>query len=144
MIVIISMKAEAKLQVSELLPHFSNKLVLCQYLYPLSSSILVWNELKNEFNVCRQYSTQEPCSCLHFTKASLIVGAEKFYEIDLKTFDIEEFLDESDTSLAYAIYGSTQMSSYPVAILQVWCYCHVLIYGQNYQATLCFVCCVPF
>ncbi|XP_042883993.1 citron rho-interacting kinase-like isoform X1 [Penaeus japonicus] len=82
-------------------------------------SILVWNDLKNEFNVCRQYSTQEPCSCLHFTKASLIVGAEKFYEIDLKTFDIEEFLDESDTSLAYAIYGSTQMSSYPVAILQV-------------------------
>lgn len=82
-------------------------------------SILVWNDLKNEFNVCRQYSTQEPCSCLHFTKASLIVGAEKFYEIDLKTFDIEEFLDESDTSLAYAIYGSTQMSSFPVAILQV-------------------------
>ncbi|XP_042220516.1 citron rho-interacting kinase-like [Homarus americanus] len=82
-------------------------------------SILLWNTLEEKFTVCRQYRTQEPCSCLHFTQASLIVGAEKFYEIDLKTFDIEEFLDESDTSLAYAIYGSAQMSSFPVAIMQI-------------------------
>lgn len=53
------------------------------------NSILLWNDLEEKFTVCRQYSTQEPCSCLHFTQASLIVGAEKFYEIDLKTFDIE-------------------------------------------------------
>ncbi|XP_066953798.1 citron rho-interacting kinase-like [Macrobrachium rosenbergii] len=82
-------------------------------------SILTWNEPQEKFTVCRQYSTQEPCSCLHFTQATLIVGAEKFYEIDLKTFEIEEFLDETDSSLAYAIYGSAQMSSFPVAILQV-------------------------
>ncbi|XP_045599128.2 citron rho-interacting kinase [Procambarus clarkii] len=82
-------------------------------------SILVWNNLQEVFTVCRQYSTQEPCSCLHFTQVSLIVGAEKFYEIDLKTFDIDEFLDVSDASLAYAIHGSSQMSSFPVAIMQV-------------------------
>ncbi|KAK7071774.1 hypothetical protein SK128_024513, partial [Halocaridina rubra] len=82
-------------------------------------SILLLNESQDKFSVCRQYSTQEPCSCLHFTQASLIVGAEKFYEIDLMTFEIEEFLDESDPTLAYAIFGSAQMSSFPVAILQV-------------------------
>ncbi|XP_045137030.1 citron rho-interacting kinase-like [Portunus trituberculatus] len=81
--------------------------------------ILVWKDLEERFSLCNQYSTQEPCSCLHFTQVSLIVGAEKFYEIDLKTFEIEEFLDESDTSLTYAIYGSAQMSSFPVAIIQV-------------------------
>ena len=51
----------------------------------------------------KQYSTQEPSSCLYFTATSLIVGAEKFYEIDLNTFNIEEFLDETDSSLSYAI-----------------------------------------
>ncbi|CAL4077327.1 unnamed protein product, partial [Meganyctiphanes norvegica] len=84
-------------------------------------SILMWNSAdeKGGFKVCRQYSPQEPCSCFHFTTASLIVGAERFYEIDLRTFTIEEFLDESDTTLAYAVYGLTQRSSYPLAIIQV-------------------------
>lgn len=84
-------------------------------------SILMWNssDEKGGFKVCRQYSPQEPCSCFHFTKASLIVGAERFYEIDLRTFTIEEFLDESDTTLAYAVYGLSQRSSYPMAIIQV-------------------------
>ena len=55
----------------------------------LHCSILLWKDLEEKFILCNQYSTQEPCSCLHFTQVSLIVGAEKFYEIDLKTFEIE-------------------------------------------------------
>lgn len=55
----------------------------------VACSILLWKELEDKFSLCNQYSTQEPCSCLYFTQASLIVGAEKFYEIDLKTFEIE-------------------------------------------------------
>lgn len=55
----------------------------------ITCSILLWKELEDKFSLCNQYSTQEPCSCLYFTQASLIVGAEKFYEIDLKTFEIE-------------------------------------------------------
>lgn len=55
----------------------------------VACSILLWKELEDRFSLCNQYSTQEPCSCLYFTQASLIVGAEKFYEIDLKTFEIE-------------------------------------------------------
>ncbi|KAK8723357.1 hypothetical protein OTU49_011677 [Cherax quadricarinatus] len=82
-------------------------------------SILLWNNLEGKFSVCQQFSTQEPCCCLHFNQSSLIIGAEKFYEADLKTLAIKEFLDASDTSLAYAIYGSAQMASFPVAIIQV-------------------------
>ncbi|RXG73074.1 Citron Rho-interacting kinase [Armadillidium vulgare] len=82
-------------------------------------SIFWWCDDKQSFEVCRQYSTQEPCSCFQFTPTSLIVGAERFYKINLKNFEIDEYLDESDTSLAYAIYGSAQMSSFPVAIIQV-------------------------
>ncbi|XP_076037346.1 citron rho-interacting kinase sticky [Oratosquilla oratoria] len=82
-------------------------------------SILKWCERTGKFMTRRQYSTQVPCSCLHFTKESLIVGSEKFYEIDLKTFSIEEFLDESDPSLAYAVTKTPQVSSNPIAILQI-------------------------
>lgn len=49
----------------------------------------MWVETEERLKLCRQYSTQEPCTCLHFTQVSLIVGAEKFYEIDLKTFEID-------------------------------------------------------
>ena len=52
-------------------------------------SILVWSNDQDNFVVCRQYSTQEPCSCFLFTPYSLIVGAERFYKIDLKNFTIE-------------------------------------------------------
>ena len=69
--------------------------------------------------VIRQYGTQEACTWCLFTPAALIVAADKLYEIDLNSFTIEEFLDESDTSLAYAIYGTAHMSSFPLAVLQV-------------------------
>ena len=82
-------------------------------------SIQIWQDEKNQFKMCRQYSPQEPCSCFLFTKASLIVGAEKFYEIDLKTFSIDEFLDESDKSLAYAFNESSQTPLFPLSIIQI-------------------------
>lgn len=40
-------------------------------------------------------------------------------EIDLKLYTIEDFLDASDTSLAYVIYGTVQHNCFPVAIIQV-------------------------
>ncbi|XP_057658234.1 citron rho-interacting kinase-like [Diorhabda carinulata] len=38
-------------------------------------------------------SPAEPTGCALFTEHSLIVGADKFFEIDLATFHAEEFLD---------------------------------------------------
>ncbi|KAF2355990.1 Protein kinase C-like phorbol ester/diacylglycerol-binding domain [Trinorchestia longiramus] len=82
-------------------------------------SILSWDSTSNQLQVVRQYGTQEACTSCLFTPAALIVAADKLYEIDLTSFSIEEFLDESDTSLAYAVYGTAHLSSYPLAILQV-------------------------
>ena len=82
-------------------------------------SILSWSASTSELQVVRQYGTQGSCTHCLFTPAALIVAADKLYEIDLNTFTIEEFLDESDTSLAYAIYGTAQCACYPLAILQV-------------------------
>ncbi|XP_018010622.1 citron Rho-interacting kinase [Hyalella azteca] len=82
-------------------------------------SILVWDTSSSQLQVVRQYGTQEACTSCLFTPAALIVAADKLYEIDLTSFSIEEFLDESDTSLAYAVYGTARLSSYPLAILQV-------------------------
>uniref|UniRef100_A0A6A7FRQ3 non-specific serine/threonine protein kinase n=1 Tax=Hirondellea gigas TaxID=1518452 RepID=A0A6A7FRQ3_9CRUS len=82
-------------------------------------SILSWDAPSSSLLVVRQYGTQEACTSCLFTPAALIVAADKIYEIDLQTYTIEEFLDESDTSLAYAIYGTAHMASFPLAILQI-------------------------
>lgn len=50
-----------------------------------------------------------------FHLKTIFEGTSNYCIITLHT----EFLDESDMSLAYAIYGSSQMSSFPVAIIQV-------------------------
>ncbi|KAF0310045.1 Citron Rho-interacting kinase [Amphibalanus amphitrite] len=63
--------------------------------------------------------TQEPATCLQFTATSIIIGTDRFFEVDLSNFAIEEFLDSSDASLAYIVYGTSQMRSFPVAILSV-------------------------
>ena len=84
-----------------------------------SCSILVWDAPSSQLQVVRQYGTQEACTSCLFTPTSLVVAADKLYEIDLSNFTIEEFLDESDTSLAYAVYGTQRMSSFPLAVLQV-------------------------
>ena len=88
----------------------------CAILY---CSILIWDSVVSGLRVVRQYGTQEACTSCLFTPVALIVAADKLYEIDLKSFSIEEFLDESDTSLAYAVYGTQRMASFPLAILQV-------------------------
>lgn len=52
-------------------------------------SIFIWSNDNQSFEVFRQFSTQEPCSCFQFTSNSLIVGAERFYKINLKNFTIQ-------------------------------------------------------
>ncbi|KAF7283165.1 hypothetical protein GWI33_001228 [Rhynchophorus ferrugineus] len=62
--------------------------------------------------------TAQPTSCLLFTENSLIVGADKFFEIDLNTLKAEEFLDVSDVNLKQAV-NCYKMGSFPIHILQV-------------------------
>lgn len=68
------------------------------------------------FTLLRRLKT-EPVSCMRFTQHTVLVGSHKFYEIDLKSFKVEEFLDPSDMSLSHAVYASKN-SIYPLAIVQ--------------------------
>ncbi|XP_071448673.1 citron Rho-interacting kinase [Hetaerina americana] len=81
--------------------------------------IMKWNADENDFVLCKMLETAEPCSCLHFAPHSVIVGCDKFFEVDLKDYSVEEFLDASDTSLAYAVLGTHQLNSFPVAVLDI-------------------------
>lgn len=37
----------------------------------------------------QEIETSEPCSCIHFTGYSIIIGTNKFYEIELKQYMLE-------------------------------------------------------
>ncbi len=67
----------------------------------------------------KELIVSEPCSCIHFGPHSVLVGCDRFYEVDLRDFSAEEFLDASDSSLAYVVFGLKQIHSFPVAILDV-------------------------
>lgn len=42
------------------------------------------------FCLCLQeIETSEPCSCIHFTGYSIIIGTNKFYEIEMKQYVLE-------------------------------------------------------
>lgn len=51
------------------------------------------NEFKKKsFFVCvclQEIETSEPCSCIHFTGYSIIIGTNKFYEIEMKQYVLE-------------------------------------------------------
>ncbi|TNN77629.1 Citron Rho-interacting kinase [Liparis tanakae] len=66
----------------------------------------------------REIETLEPCSCVHLTSYSVIIGTNKFYEIEMKQFVLEEFLDKNDVSLASAVFAASS-HSFPIAIMQV-------------------------
>ncbi|XP_064460923.1 citron Rho-interacting kinase-like isoform X2 [Ornithodoros turicata] len=81
--------------------------------------ILTWNPSSKNYFRRKTLSTNEPCSCLHFTHNSVLVGTDLFYEVNLADYRSHEFLDAEDSSLAFLVYGATQLRSFPVSILQV-------------------------
>lgn len=66
----------------------------------------------------RILDTAEPTSCILFTEHSLIIGADKFFEIDLATYHADEFLDASDRKLSSAI-TCYKLKSFPLSILRI-------------------------
>ncbi|KAJ8916601.1 hypothetical protein NQ315_000246 [Exocentrus adspersus] len=66
----------------------------------------------------RVLDTAEPVSCALFTENSLVVGVDKFFEIDLQSFHAEEFLDVSDAKLKQVV-KCYKMGSFPLAVLQI-------------------------
>ncbi|XP_077150921.1 citron Rho-interacting kinase isoform X2 [Ranitomeya variabilis] len=93
--------------------------------------ILRYNENLSKFCIRKEIETSEPCSCIYFTGYSIIIGTNKFYEIEMKQYTLEEFLDKNDHSLASAVFASSS-NSFPIAIMQV------NSTGQREEYLLCF------
>lgn len=81
--------------------------------------LLRWNPGMKTFCLRKRLKTVVPCSCALFTSNSVIVGTDKFYEIDLQNFSVEDFLDESDPSLADVRLALLELQSFPLGIFQV-------------------------
>uniref|UniRef100_A0A672KZU4 Citron rho-interacting serine/threonine kinase n=1 Tax=Sinocyclocheilus grahami TaxID=75366 RepID=A0A672KZU4_SINGR len=57
---------------------------------PHKITILRFNDTLNKFCIRKEIETSEPCSCIHFTGYSIIIGTNKFYEIEMKQYVLEE------------------------------------------------------
>uniref|UniRef100_A0A8C9W3Q9 Citron rho-interacting serine/threonine kinase n=1 Tax=Scleropages formosus TaxID=113540 RepID=A0A8C9W3Q9_SCLFO len=85
---------------------------------PNKITILRYNDNLNKFCIRKEIETLEPCSCIHFTSYSILIGTNKFYQIEMKQYVLEEFLDKNDMTLAPAVFAASS-HSYPVSIMQV-------------------------
>ncbi|KAJ6659159.1 hypothetical protein lerEdw1_019462, partial [Lerista edwardsae] len=107
-----------------------NGLCICAAM-PNKVVVLRYNESLGKFCIRKEIETSEPCSCIHFTTYSIIIGTNKFYEIEMKQYTLEEFLDKNDHTLASAVFASST-NSFPINIIQV------NPTGQREEYLLCF------
>ncbi|XP_051981423.1 citron rho-interacting kinase [Xyrauchen texanus] len=94
-----------------------NGMCICAAM-PNKITILRFNDTLNKFCIRKEIETSEPCSCIHFTGYSIIIGTNKFYEIEMKQYILEEFLDKNDVTLASAVFAASS-HSFPISIIQV-------------------------
>ncbi|XP_046904002.1 citron rho-interacting kinase [Hypomesus transpacificus] len=85
---------------------------------PNKITILRYNDNLNKFCIRKEIETLEPCSCIHLTSYSIIIGTNKFFEIEMKQYTLEEFLDKNDVSLASAVFAASS-HSFPISMVQV-------------------------
>ncbi|XP_039361723.1 citron Rho-interacting kinase isoform X3 [Mauremys reevesii] len=107
-----------------------NGLCICAAM-PNKVVVLRYNESLSKFCIRKEIETSEPCSCIHLTNYSIVIGTNKFYEIEMKQYTLEEFLDKNDHSLASAVFASST-NSFPISIIQV------NPTGQREEYLLCF------
>ncbi|XP_011313291.1 citron Rho-interacting kinase [Fopius arisanus] len=83
--------------------------------------LLKWktDQVDGKFVPVRELETQEPCSCAIFTKDNLIVGCQKFFQIDLQNYGVDDFPEEDDSSVKAALAGVARLGIFPVAVLNV-------------------------
>ena len=81
--------------------------------------LFVSNNAGTSFVLRKEYIVPQRCSCIHFTRHSVLVGCDRFYQVTLGNRAAEEFLDASDSSLAYVVFGLKQIRCSPLAILDV-------------------------
>lgn len=86
---------------------------------PNSILLLRYNASIGTFCTRKEIETSDPCNCIHFSKNHVIYGTGKFYILDIRQHIVKEFLDSKDPSLAFAVYGASQLNIFPIAVLDV-------------------------
>ncbi|XP_067033704.1 citron rho-interacting kinase-like [Acropora muricata] len=97
---------------------------------PNSILLLRYNSGIGTFCTRKEIETSEPCNCIHFSKSHVIYGTGKFYALDIKHHTVKELLDATDPSLAFAVYGASQLNIFPIAVMDI------KIPGSNEQREL--------
>jgi len=82
-------------------------------------SIFEWSFKRGEFVIRNKFSTDKYTGCIYFTEHSVLVGTNKFYEIELKTFAAEEFLDTADPAIKRMLHSAEFHGSEPRQVLTV-------------------------
>ncbi|XP_043502647.1 citron Rho-interacting kinase-like isoform X1 [Polistes fuscatus] len=78
-------------------------------------------EDRGGFVKIREFETPKPCSCAIFTKHHLIVGCNKFFQIDLDNYYVEDFPEEDDNSVKVTLSGVARLGIFPICVLNVSC-----------------------
>ncbi|XP_078491073.1 uncharacterized protein LOC100186229 [Ciona intestinalis] len=76
-------------------------------------TLLRFNDKLKKFCVKKEIATSEPCTCMVFTACSVIIGTNKFYEVDLSDFRIDEFLADPE------VLPPEDAAIFPVSVLRI-------------------------
>ena len=82
-------------------------------------TIMEWSHKRGYFVVRNKFSTDQPTKAIHFTDHSVLVGTSKFYEIDLKNFSAEEFLDLSHPGIQKSVATMEFKDSTPHGVMNI-------------------------
>jgi len=82
-------------------------------------TIMEWSHKRGHFVLRNKFSTDQHTRAIHFTDHSVLVGTSKFYEIDLKNFSAEEFLDLSHPGIQKAVNSTEFQGSLPHCVLDM-------------------------
>ena len=87
------------------------------------------------FILRKEMIVSETCSCIRFTRHSVLVGCDRFYEVDLSNFSAEEFLDASDASLGYVVFGNNLQITFLLDMIIFMAFFFLFIVGlkQNHS-----------
>jgi len=82
-------------------------------------TIMEWSHKRGHFVLRNKFSTDQHTKTIHFTDHSVLVGTSKFYEIDLKNFSAEEFLDLSHPGIQKSVSSPEFAGSLPHSVLNM-------------------------
>ena len=99
-------------------PRVQGKVFLCAANDHLVT-ILEWSHKRGDFVLRNKFSTDQPTKSIFFTENSVLVGTSKYYEIDLKNFSAEEFLDLCHPGIQKSVSSLEFKESAPHSVMKI-------------------------